>query len=981
MAKRAPDREWLDSLGARVLDVRGHHPLILDDPHKLYLIRSGTAAVFASRLQNGLPVGTRRFLFHAGVHGMLFAASGRESSRDSQYLMALSVDDLDVVEIPLDPSGRVTDSVDIDMVFDAFDVALKDAIDDWVAKLSASAAVDIPSGTDKGSLEEGDNELAAGSLAGIWNEPVMWTQLKSGQCHTFGDPELEIRPHSEFMPLGRRVWMRTTADTVIRAYRSPPDETAADLIHGLTAFNTLLQRRLQAMDDQDNQAERQRLHSAEARERKLLGSALANMAGVLNPKPVALEIDDALLNAATLVGRELDIEMRPPAPSEDMVRVPDPVEAIARASRCRFRMVLLAGEWWKDDCGPLLAYRADSHKPVALLKSGFRGYQFADPESGETGAVDEEFAGELEPKAIMFYRRLPEGIRNAWQIPRWALRGKYPDLVFIGLLSLTITLIGMLVPQATALIIDNAIPDANERLVTELGLALMAAAFGIALFSLAQGILSIRANIASDAVSQSAVWDRLLNLSLPVFRRFSSGDLLERAMAISEINRELNGQTMRSALTSLTALLNLGLLYYYNSKLAMMALGVGLVVALVTILAGIPIRRYYRRLMELRGRFFGLVVELVRAVSKIQVAGAQRRAFAVWVNRYSEQLEYLLRAQRVEDYIYVFNYTVPLASSILLFWLAASMLTGELGDDALTVGVFLAFNTALGTFVGGVTHLSGTVLEFMDTLAKAKRLEPLLEAEIEVDESAADPGQLRGKVSFSDVDFRYTEDGPKILDGVSFVAHPEEFIAFVGPSGSGKSTIFRLLLGFEEPEAGRVCFDGQDLESLDVTAVRRQFGVVLQTSRINAGSILESIGSGASVSLDETWEAAEDAGFADDIREMPMGMHTVVSEGGSNLSGGQRQRLLIARSLVSRPKILLFDEATSALDNRTQNIVSRSLERRKVTRIVIAHRLSTIRNANRIYVLDQGAVVESGTFDDLVNAQQLFASMMARQVA
>jgi ABC-type bacteriocin/lantibiotic exporter with double-glycine peptidase domain len=335
----------------------------------------------------------------------------------------------------------------------------------------------------------------------------------------------------------------------------------------------------------------------------------------------------------------------------------------------------------------------------------------------------------------------------------------------------------------------------------------------------------------------------------------------------------------------------------------------------------------------------------------------------------------------VEDYINVFNYVVPLASSILLFWLAASMLVGGLGGDALSVGVFLAFNTALGTFVGGVTHLSGTVLEFMDTIAKAKRLEPLLQAEIEVDESAADPGKLRGKVSFTGVEFRYTEDGPKILDGVSFVAQPEEFIAFVGPSGSGKSTIFRLLLGFEEPEAGRVCFDDQDLASIDVTAVRRQLGVVLQTSRINAGSIMECITSGVSVSLDETWEAAEDAGFADDIREMPMGMHTMVSEGGSNLSGGQRQRLLIARALLSRPKVLLFDEATSALDNRTQNIVSRSLERRKVTRIVIAHRLSTIRNANRIYVLDQGELVESGTFDELVNAQQLFASMMARQVA
>ena len=429
------------------------------------------------------------------------------------------------------------------------------------------------------------------------------------------------------------------------------------------------------------------------------------------------------------------------------------------------------------------------------------------------------------------------------------------------------------------------------------------------------------------------------------------------------------------------ALLNLLLLYYYSAQLAMLALAVGLIVMVATSSVGLLIRKNLRILMELEGVLFGFVVQLINGVGKLRVAGAEDRAYVHWMKRFGPQLKLELNTYALYDFIAVFNKVLIPLSYVVLYFLAFKMVAAG-SASGLTLGTFLAFGAAYGTFLAGVTSLSNTAVGLMDMFAKGRRIKPILEADMEIDETKADPGRLTGSFGMHKVDFRYDPETPRILDGVSLRAEPGEFVAVVGPSGSGKSTTLRLLLGFEKPETGTVTFDGQDLANLDVLAVRRQLGVVLQGGTLDAGSIFENIASGNVITLDQAWAAAEDAGFADDVRTMPMGMHTIVSVGGSNLSGGQRQRLLIARALAHRPRILLFDEATSALDNRTQAIVSQSLERLNVTRLVIAHRLSTIRNADRIYVIEAGRVVQSGRFEELIADEGgLFSRMMKRQMA
>ncbi|PSN06725.1 NHLP bacteriocin export ABC transporter permease/ATPase subunit, partial [filamentous cyanobacterium CCT1] len=584
----------------------------------------------------------------------------------------------------------------------------------------------------------------------------------------------------------------------------------------------------------------------------------------------------------------------------------------------------------------------------------------------------------LDPVAFVFYRPLPTGELNALSLLRFAFRGQERDWLLIGLTGVAATLIGMVVPQATAALVDTVVPYGDRALLWQIGLGLLAAAFGAASFQLAQAIATLRVETGADAHLQAAVWDRLLTLKTSFFRQYPTGDLASRVSSIGAIRRKLSGSALQGLFAGVFSLLNLGLLIYYSPSLAAVAVVVGLLVMTVTVASGLVLVRRYRPLLEIQGQLYGLVVQLINGIAKLRMAGAEERAFAAWGQLYGQQLRLTLSTQQLEDGVAVFNTMLPVLTTVILFWLSSQMLSSE--EAGLSTGTFLAFSVAFGTFIAGATSLSDTLVDLLDVVPLWQRASPILLAEPEVTLTKADPGQLSGALSVDRVTFRYSDEGPVILDNVSFAAQPGEFIALVGPSGSGKSTAMRLLLGFDTPQAGGVYYDGQALAGLDVVAVRRQCGVVLQTSRLSAGSIFENLAGGALISLDDAWAAAEQAGLAADLRAMPMQMHTVVSEGGSNLSGGQRQRLLIARALAVKPKIMLMDEATSALDNRTQAIVTDSLNQLKVTRVVIAHRLSTIRHADRIYVLEAGRLVQQGSFEELAGQPGLFSQLIKRQM-
>lgn len=962
---------------APVRPITGHNPLLLNDPMTAWRVKSGAIAIFAVTVANDEPVGERRYLFTVEAGGTLFG-----------YPPDVEETDLGLLAVALEPVELMAVSLD----FDASEpdlATLKQWVDPWIQKLSTVEGWGkVP--TIAQPPETHYISLPADQALRPHDDEVLWVKMQRGTTYWMGDRHFPLVAELGCYPVAPGTYLAADSDVELFARSTAKVKNNIILVKGIAQLHRYFLLAIAHIKQAEQATITQRYYQRQALNQRVTQATLQRLAKVLQVEDDDyLQADEPLMVAAGAVGKALGVTIKPPLQSENRQRVKEPLEAIARASRLRLRRVLLRHRWWQQDSGPILAYTQGDRHPVALLPASRNSYQMLDPIAnaqthpdhlGVRIPVDESVAATLDPIAYVFYRPLPDGKLQAWDLLRFTLQNRRADVMLLLLTGVAATLMGMVVPQATAVLVDTAIPYGKESLILQMGIGLLAAAFGGAAFQFAQAIASMRLETHSDTTLQTAVWDRLLKLRTSFFRQYSVGSLNARVSGIATIRRILSGTALQSIFSGFFALLNLGLLFYYSFKLAILALAVALIVMVFTIITGAILIQRHRPLLALNGELYGLIVQLVNGVPKLRIAGAEKRAFAHWGETYVTQLRLLLSTQQLEDAIDVFNTIIPVLSSVALFWLASTLIstTSAIG---LTTGTFLAFNVAYGTFISGAASLSNSVLDVLEVVPQWQRSQPILDAEPEVDENKADPGRLTGALHVDRATFRYRKDGPLILDDVTIRAEPGEFIALVGPSGSGKSTIFRLLLGFEAPQAGTVYFDGQDLAGLDVSAVRRQLGVVLQNGRINAGTIFENISGGALISMEEAWEAAEMSGLADDVRAMPMHLHTVVSEGGSNLSGGQRQRLVIARALALKPRVLLLDEATSALDNRTQAIVSQSLDRLQVTRIVVAHRLSTIRNADRIYVLEAGQVVQSGSFAELSHQTGLFAQLIQRQQA
>ncbi|MCO4700199.1 NHLP bacteriocin export ABC transporter permease/ATPase subunit [Streptomyces sp. RO-S4] len=684
---------------------------------------------------------------------------------------------------------------------------------------------------------------------------------------------------------------------------------------------------------------------------------------------------DATYAACELVARAAGITLASPAQSGTGADRLDPVEQVALASRLRTRVVRLEDRWWRDDVGPLVGHRALSGAPVALLwRRG--GYVAVHPSTGRETPVERANAEEFEPRAVMFYRPLPERRLSPLRLVRFCMGGTRGDLTGLMLSGLVTVVLGALVPLATGRVLGEYVPKAQTDLIVQVCLAVILSSVVAAAFMLLQNLTLLRLEGRVEATLQPAVWDRLLRLPTRFFTERSTGELASAAMGISAIRRMLAGVGPTVTQSVTVGAVNLGLLLWFSVPMALAALGMLVVVASVFLGLGLWQVRWQRRLVVLTNKLNNQAFQTLRGLPKLRVAAAENYAYAAWASQFARSRELQAKAGRIK------NLTAVLGAVYLpLCTLGMFMLLAGPARGSMTAAEFLTFNTSVTMVLTSVTQLTGSFVSAVAALPLFEQIRPVLDATPEVRTASTRPGPLTGALEARRVSFRYSDDGPLVLDDVSFEARPGEFVAVVGPSGCGKSTLLRLLIGFDRPQSGSVLYDGQDLAALDQSAVRRQCGVVLQHAQPFTGSVLDVICGSEPYTPEEAMAAAEMAGLAEDIRRMPMGLHTIVSGSGA-VSGGQRQRLMIAQALIRRPRILFFDEATSALDNETQRTVIESTKALRATRVVIAHRLSTVLDADRVVVMEAGKVVQQGTPAELLaDTQGRLHELVRRQLA
>ncbi|MYS46796.1 NHLP bacteriocin export ABC transporter permease/ATPase subunit, partial [Streptomyces sp. SID5998] len=568
--------------------------------------------------------------------------------------------------------------------------------------------------------------------------------------------------------------------------------------------------------------------------------------------------------------------------------------------------------------------------------------------TGRVTPVGPGNAQEFEPRAVMFYRPLPERRPGPLGLLRFCLRGSRGDVLNLLVSGLVTVALGALVPVATGRVLGQYVPRAEREPITLVCLAVLVSGVVAAAFLLLENLTVLRLEGRVEATLQPAVWDRLLRLPTRFFTERSTGELASAAMGVSAIRRLLAGVGPVVAQSLTVGAMNLVLLFWYSASMAWAAVGMLVVIAAVFSALGLWQVRWQRRLVVLTNKLNNQAFQTLRGLPKLRVAAAENYAYAAWAEQFARGRELQRRVGRIKNVTTVLGAVYLPVCTLLMFMLLAGPVRGSMSAAA-----FLTFSTSVTMLLTSVTSLTGAFVSAVAALPLLEEIRPVLDAVPEVGAGSTRPGPLSGAIEARRLSFRYSADGPLVLDDVSFQVRPGEFVAVVGPSGCGKSTLLRLLIGFDRPLSGSVLYDGQDLAALDRSAVRRQCGVVLQHAQPFTGSILDVIRGTEPCSPEEAMAAAELAGLAEDIRRMPMGLHTLVAGGGS-VSGGQRQRLMIAQALVRRPRILFFDEATSALDNETQRIVIDSTRKLNATRIVVAHRLSTVLDADRVVVMRDG---------------------------
>jgi ATP-binding cassette subfamily C protein len=955
--------------------------LVLRDCDRFWMITSGEVDVFYAAIdKKGKYSSSLKYLYSSKSGELLFSLLTSENKQDDYKLIAVS-------------KGASIVAINKNKLFDIDSLFLKSMIDTWVLKTAHKIQQSHSPRVYK-VLEESKIVPLKKDAIAFPAKGLLWVSLIKGEYSLYSESQ-SLTSNSEFnypIAVSNSLWVKALAnDTELKVLSTR--EVLKDEIDFMRALNNLqdyLYTKLLENNALEIEEEKNRIKEKVTAEVSNLASTLEQLRTIVvgNNKEIissnaTKNLSNDLFATCQLIGNAEGFQFEAPKFMESYKNsTTNQLHAIAQSSKVRIRKIILRGTWWKEENGHLLAFYKEDKRPIALIQKTPNSYLLKDVLTGKEEKVNYEVAAQLEPICYMFFYGFNDTMTSVKKIGKFAIQGIKKDAKYLILAAFAGSLIGLLVPILSGVMFDDVIPTADKSLHYEVFAIMLMLGLVSAGLQLVQGVLQLRVESKSSINLQAGVMDHLLRLPVTFYKKFSAGDLTNRALSINGIRQILSSTVMTAVLSGAFSFVNLGLLFYYESSLAWIGIGLALLAVVFMTTIGWMKLKYDRQISDIQGDLQGFLFEFLSGITKIRITGGERRIFTLWASKFSKLKQLGFRSGSYQNFVETFNSSYPLFTNIFFFaFIYYTVSNASAVGAMISVGAFMAFISAFNQFLRDCLKMSMALITSLNIITLYERVKPILEETPESSEQSTDPGELVGTIEMNSVSFRYQEEQPLILNNLSFKIKQGEMVAFVGTSGSGKSTIMRLLLGFETPEAGSIYYDGDAYDSMNKDLVRRQIGVVLQNGALMSGSIYKNIVGNSELTLEDAWEAARMAGMEEDIKQMPMEMHTVISEGAGTFSGGQRQRLMIARAIVHKPRLLFMDEATSALDNKTQNIVSESLDKLQATRIVIAHRLSTVKNANCIYVLDKGAIVESGSFEELMEKGGVFSNLAKRQIA
>ncbi len=946
-----------------------NQPITLDDPSVAYLVLEGTIDIFLFEQEDGTVRSSAMHILRAEAGQIIFGIGSYDTP-------------LTAVGKGL-PGARLSKLPRSALTANELADELAEQADRWVSAIGGAVASRIdPRPRPTLVVDPGDNlqlSADANSVLSTRSGAVVWVGVSQGAAAFLGTEE-PSPGGTGLAPLCFDTWLTLSEDAAIELASSRRLAEDGRLLQALDEFHQLtmsaehLNRTLLLADVVNEQAAREALRRRDAEQ------AQSGLNRILARERVGVDHDGSVLMAAlALVGKHEGIDFQRPAQQPgQIVEEPTPHE-VFHASGVRARSVRLQPEdrWWLGDNGAMLGFLGDERRPVALLPSWNGRYRMVDPTDGRVTRVDSAKALQLSPRAWLCYPALAtdRGV-GALDLARVAGHGLASNFGRFALAGFLAALLTQAPAIAVGVLTDWILASASVSMLVQAMIAL--ALFGAVgmLLEILQGTSMMRLEGRGTTRVSAAAWDRLLRLPPSFFRRFTSGDLAIRMTTFQLMRDQISGVAANALLSFVFLLPTLAILFVYDVPLALVCAGLAAAMVLITALIGLWQLKPQRRGFAAERRLAGELLQFINGIGKLRASGAEPSAFAIWARHYRQQLLARIQVSRLNEHLISLSAATPALIGAALFAVVIARDAQEL-----QISDFLVVYAVAMTFFAAAANLGRSFEAIAATLPAYEQIKPILVELPEPDARSSAHVTLQGDVRFDHVSFRYEADMP-LIDDVSISARAGEFVAIVGESGSGKSTLMRLALGLEDPTAGSVYYDGRDLSSLDRQALRRQLGVVMQDGTLQPGSVLDNIiGMGDDLTIEDAWRAVRQADIGNEIAAMPMQLHTVLTEGSTTVSGGQAQRLRIAAALVRSPRIVWLDEATSWLDARSQAQVMQSIERLAATRIVIAHRLSTVRQADRIYVMQRGRVVQVGNFDDLNAVDGPFRRLVERQLA